>query len=117
MRAVVMLDQLQDPRKSREPSRRPASSSSKRMPSADNSAAIAAPAPAPDDLLARKACTVDFRSGEAVHRHPDLKCYLDDGWYIESAVPKVSGAARVQLLVTLSRCEESPYLPVFDEDI
>ena len=46
---------------------------------------------------------VDFRSGEAVIRHPDLRSYLNDGWSVKSAVPHVVDADEVRLLVVLVR--------------
>ncbi len=64
----------------------------------------------------RKVCIVEFRSGEAVVRHPDLKCYLDDGWLIESAVPQLADAERVDLLVVLSKCEKLAFVPVEEDD-
>lgn len=46
---------------------------------------------------------VDFRSGEAVVRHPELRPYLDDGWSVRSAVPHVVDADEVRLLVVMIR--------------
>lgn len=47
---------------------------------------------------------VEFRSGEAVIRHPDLKDMVCEGWEISSAVPHVGEADDVvQLLVVMTR--------------
>lgn len=46
---------------------------------------------------------VDFRSGEPVHRHPDLLPLLVDGWMIKSAVPRLVENEGLKLLVVLRR--------------
>lgn len=50
----------------------------------------------------RKIFVVEFRSGEAVNRHPELAPLISDGWEIESAVPDVADEG-VKLLVVMIR--------------
>lgn len=57
---------------------------------------------------ARKTFVVEFRSGEAVHRHPALTPFLCDGWDIESAVPRLSDVDGVELLVVMTRSAAIP---------
>lgn len=57
---------------------------------------------------AQKMLVVEFRSGEAVHRHPALTPYLCEGWEIESAVPRLSDVDGVELLVVMSRSAVAP---------
>lgn len=58
---------------------------------------------ATDQTSPRKLIAVEFRSGEAVHRHPALKPFLHDGWEIERAVPQLSDVNGVELLVVMSK--------------
>jgi len=46
---------------------------------------------------------VQFRNGEAVDRHPELKALIDDGWSIRSAVPRIVEAEGTKLLVVLGK--------------
>lgn len=46
---------------------------------------------------------VDFRSGEPVHRHPDIAPLLSDGWIVKSAVPRLVENQGLKLLVVLKR--------------
>lgn len=46
---------------------------------------------------------VEFRSGEAVQRHPELAAVFRKGWKIRSATPYVDGTATVRLMVVLER--------------
>lgn len=57
---------------------------------------------------------VDFRSGEAVVRHPDLEDLLKDGWFVQSAVPHVADADEVRLLVVMSRSAATRQLPTYE---
>lgn len=50
-----------------------------------------------------KLLLVSFRSGEAVRRHPDLQSWLDAGWQIRSATPRVVESGATKLLVVLER--------------
>ena len=101
-----MLNHVENPpkpnvRPNRSPSSR-GSSSAREMPSN-----FERPDRRIQTAFARKVCVVDFRSGEAVVRHPDLKCYLDDGWIIESAVPQLADSQQVELLVVLGKHDEN----------
>lgn len=101
-----MLNHLENPPKPhvrayRAPSSR-GSSSTRETPSD-----FERPARRTQRAFARKVCVVEFRSGEAVVRHPDLKCHLDDGWMIESAVPQLAEAQQVELLVVLGKHDET----------
>jgi|GEM_PF-4550942 len=53
---------------------------------------------------------VDFRSGEAVIRHPQLRVLIEGGWSVESAVPYCEDADDVKLLVVLRRKAGDEYL-------
>lgn len=59
-------------------------------------------APTSQTSSGRKVLTVEFRSGEAVNRHPELMTLINDGWQIESAVPELSNEG-LKLLVVMSR--------------
>ena len=48
-----------------------------------------------------KILLLDFRSGEAIDRHPDLALYLKDGATIKSAEPRISESGTPKLLVVL----------------
>lgn len=69
------------------------------------------PAPGPDvGRAARsdpetgvKLLLIAFRSGEAVERHPDVQPWLEDGWTVRSAVPRVVESGATKLLVVLER--------------
>jgi hypothetical protein len=59
-------------------------------------------APTSQTSSGRKDLTVEFRSGEAVNRHPELISFINDGWQIESAVPELSNEG-LKLVVVMSR--------------
>jgi len=59
-------------------------------------------APTSHTTSGRRVLTVEFRSGEAVNRHPELMSLIDEGWQIESAVPELSNDG-LKLLVVMSR--------------
>lgn len=48
-----------------------------------------------------KLLLVDFRSGEAVHCHPDVLPFLDKGWAVTAASPRVTQEG-TRLLVVLT---------------
>jgi hypothetical protein len=50
-----------------------------------------------------KLLLVTFRSGEAVERHPDVEPWLESGWTVRSAVPRVVESGATKLLVVLER--------------
>lgn len=50
-----------------------------------------------------KLLLVDFRSGEAVHQHPDIVPFLQQGWQIRSAVPRLVESKGTRLLVVLNQ--------------
>ena len=60
------------------------------------------PTASPPQAPHTKLCLVDFRSGETVCSHPDVKGLLDEGWYIESAAPRITPDG-TKLLVVLTR--------------
>lgn len=87
------------------------SSRSPSRPAVPPSACRHSPLAAPGTV---KLVLVDFRSGEAVQRHPDLQPWLEDGWMISSAAPRVVEGGRTKLLVTLERLvakDEAPHSP------
>lgn len=94
-----MLDRLQNA--PRPPARSPFSTT--RRATASGTQQLQSPSKE-EPSAARKVCIVEFRSGEAVNRHPELKCHLDDGWEVESAVPQLTEKQCVELLVVMSRC-------------
>ena len=49
-----------------------------------------------------KLLLVDFRSGEAVRKHPEVAPLLSQGWRIKSAVPRLVEAKGTKLLVVLT---------------
>ncbi len=57
-----------------------------------------------DGATTKTTRVVEFRSGEAVHRHPEIVRYIEEGWTIRSAAPCVENAESVQLIVVLERC-------------
>lgn len=61
-----------------------------------------------------KVMIVDFRSGEAVVRHPALVDLLNDGWSVQSAVPHIADADEVQLLVVMNRSGGTGQLPAYE---
>lgn len=69
------------------------------------------------EALPKQMCVVEFRSGEAVIRHPDLKCFLDAGWLIESAVPQLAESEEVELRVVLCKGGGAQSVSVDDEDL
>lgn len=109
----VMLDHLQKPNSRL---RRPAFSATRSYQKTSDSSALQAIPPTPDSASARKMCVVDFRSGEAVIRHPDLKCFLSDGWCIESAVPQIAGET-VELVVVLNKSGAQDLISADEDDL
>ena len=61
----------------------------------------------PGRSATRQVRVVEFRSGEAVARHPALRDLLAEGWRIKSAVPHLEESEEVKLLVVLNRGPES----------
>lgn len=57
-----------------------------------------------------KLLLVDFRSGEAVSQHPEIQSYLQQGWRIKSAVPRLVEAGGTRLLVVLTQPNTSTSL-------
>lgn len=51
---------------------------------------------------------VSFRNGEAVHQHPSLQSWLENGWQIRSAVPRIVESGDTMLLVVLERSAPAP---------
>jgi hypothetical protein len=45
---------------------------------------------------------VDFRSGESVQCHPEIQPFLQDGWHLQKAVPKLVDG-RIRLLAVIER--------------
>ena len=80
-----------------EPTRSPAPRRAAR-PGASGLQSTTPKADAPIKLL-----LVDFRSGESVCQHPDVKPMLSDGWSIRSAVPRLVEDEGTKLLVVLTR--------------
>lgn len=50
-----------------------------------------------------KLLLVDFRSGEAVSQHPEIQSYLQQGWRVKSAVPRLVEAGGTRLFVVLTQ--------------
>lgn len=50
-----------------------------------------------------KLLLVTFRSGEAVRQHPELQPWIEAGWSVRSAVPRVVESGDTKLLVILER--------------
>lgn len=73
-------------------------------------------APRPQDIALRptrsltKILLVPFRNGEAVDRHPELTSFLDDGWTISSAVPRIVETEGTRLLVVMAKPEKKARL-------
>lgn len=62
-----------------------------------------------------KLLLVSFRNGEAVHRHPALQPWLESGWQVRSAVPRIVESGATKLLVILERPvkdEKTPRPPI-----
>lgn len=57
-----------------------------------------------------KILLVDFRNGEAVSRHPELERYLNDGWTVRSAVPRLVESEGTKLLVVMAKPESGAHL-------
>lgn len=53
---------------------------------------------------------VDFRSGEAVESHPEIVPFLEDGWVVRSAEPRLVEAEGPRLLVCLVQAR-APAIP------
>lgn len=47
-----------------------------------------------------KLLLIPFRNGEVVARHPDVLPYLEEGWHVRSAAPRVTSEG-TKLLVIL----------------
>lgn len=61
-------------------------------------------APAPSSASATtKLLLIDFRSGEAVAQHPDLRTFLKEGWRVKSAVPRLVETGGTKLFVVLTQ--------------
>ena len=58
-----------------------------------------------------KSLVVEFRSGEAVHQHPDLVAMLKDGWHIQSAIPHCVDPECTKLQVELILRPDSAIQP------
>lgn len=50
-----------------------------------------------------KLLLVAFRSGEAVDSHPALEPWLENGWRVRSAVPRIVESGATKLLAVLER--------------
>lgn len=48
-----------------------------------------------------KIMLVPFRNGEAVNRHPGIRRFLEDGWTVSSAVPRIVESQGTKLLVVM----------------
>lgn len=57
-----------------------------------------------------KILLVPFRNGEAVDRHPELKSFLNEGWVISSAVPRIVETEGTRLLVVMAKPEKKARL-------
>ncbi|MEX0748190.1 MAG: hypothetical protein WD275_09345 [Rhodothermales bacterium] len=57
-----------------------------------------------------KIMLVQFRSEESVGKHPELQNFLEQGWSIRSAVPRIVESEGTKLLVVMARPESSPRL-------
>lgn len=57
-----------------------------------------------------KIMLVPFRNGEAVSKHPDLKNFLEDGWTVSSAVPRIVESEGTRLLVVMVKPDQSARL-------
>ena len=74
------------------------------MPDTKTSPATAATAPVdPAHLLPAKILLVAYRPGEAVEQHPELAAYLQDGWLLKSATPRIVEGKGARLLVVLAQ--------------
>lgn len=73
--------------------------------------------PVPADEINRRAVLSDgtphitlllvpFRSGEAVNRHPALQSWIEKGWVVRSAVPRIIEKGTTKLLVVLEKARE-----------
>jgi hypothetical protein len=57
-----------------------------------------------------KIVLVQFRNGEAVNKHPELRPFVEAGWKIQSAVPRVVESEGTKLLVVLAKPEARAHL-------
>ncbi len=57
-----------------------------------------------------KILLLPFRNGEAVNKHPELASFLNDGWTISSAVPRIVETEGTRLLVVLVKPEQKARL-------
>lgn len=57
-----------------------------------------------------KILLVQFRNGEAVHKHPELQEYIEEGWSIRSAVPRLVESEGTKLLVVMAKPEPASHL-------
>lgn len=56
-----------------------------------------------------KILLVEFRNGEAVTKHPELRSLLKDGWTVRSAVPRIVESEGTKLLVVLAKPGAKPH--------
>lgn len=57
-----------------------------------------------------KIMLVNFRNGEAVNKHPELEQFLQDGWSVRSAVPRLVESEGTKLLVVMAKPESGARL-------
>lgn len=77
--------------------------SSSRPPHARQHRAMPAPSRDHSTLRDVKLVLVDFRSGEAVRKHPELQPWLNAHWTVRSAMPRIVEHGETKLLVVLER--------------
>jgi hypothetical protein len=65
--------------------------------------------PRPAKLLT-KIMLVQFRNDETISRHPELQSFLEEGWSIRSAVPRIVESEGTKLLVVMAKPESGPRL-------
>ena len=64
--------------------------------------------PPRDDAASTQLLTLDFRSGEPVHEHPALASWVEDGWSIKSACPRVTDDGLKLLVVLTNPASSNP---------
>ena len=52
-----------------------------------------------------KIMLVQFRNDESVSKHPELQSFLEQGWNIRSAVPRIVESEGTKLLVVMAKPE------------
>ena len=57
-----------------------------------------------------KIMLVQFRNDETISRHPELQSFLEEGWSIRSAVPRIVESEGTKLLVVMAKPESGPRL-------